>query len=459
MPHAVCRLLAAGLILLSGCASPIFPGLSRHLPSSSGTAGERDTAETAPAGQPRTAQNSDRASAEVRTADWTKPAYEQRVSELLAGAAYHQRARKFAEARNAYEQVLRIDPRNMTANYQLAVIADDEGRFADARQYYFTLLGQSPHNPDILASLGWSYLLQGRYDDCETVLRDALQRSPSHQTALYNLGWLYGTRGDHEYALALFRKAGTEAEAQRALAELRQTSPAPQPPAIEASPSIQLGARERSAPPLVSAPTPWNGEPRGAGLRDASRASGIFSEVDAIASSSPAQANRERQADPQSIVITPGAPRPASSGPRSGHASWSTEASALPETGAGTSSPADWQRNVPVTAARSEWPGAVIATRSDSTPESAAMPRAEPKFRQDAWIAAAQLGLGAGQPCPIISDTPQMPGASAAPARASLPPPIPTDVIPAGQVESDRAWNPPVAPAIYSGKPSPIPAR
>jgi len=459
MPQAVCRLSAVCLVLLSGCTSPIFSGLSRHLPQNSGTTGERDVADAAPAGRSRPTQSSDRASPEVRTADWTKPAYEQRVSDLLASAALSQRAHKLTQARSEYEQVLRIDPRNMTANYQLAVIADDEGRFADARQYYFALLRQSPHNPDILASLGWSYLLQGRYDDCESALRDALQYSPSHQTALYNLGWLYGTRGDYEYALALFRKAGTETEAQRALAELRQASPAAQTPANEASPNIQLGSRERAASQAISAPAPWNADPRAAASRDRPRENGIFSEVDAIAGSTSAQANRERSTDAQSISITPGAPRPPLSTPKSAHVSWSAEASqTVPESKVGTTSPADWPRNVPGATPPSERLGPVIATRSDSASERTAMPRAEPNFRPEAWAAAAQLGLGAGQPSPVIAEPPQAPVA-AAPGRASIAPPIPTDVIPAGPADADRALSQPVAPVIYSGRPSPAPAR
>src|SRR5258708_34631649 len=75
--------------------------------------------------------------------------------------------------------------------------------------------------PNVPASLGCSYLLQGRYEDSERTLRDALHYAPTHQTALYNLGWLYGIRGDDDQALAIFRSAGTEAEAQRALAELK----------------------------------------------------------------------------------------------------------------------------------------------------------------------------------------------------------------------------------------------
>jgi hypothetical protein len=399
------------------------------------------------------------------------PASEQRIADLLASASLSQRARKLAEARTTYEQVLRLDSRNMTANYQLAVIADDEGRFADARQYYFALLRQSPHNPDVLASLGWSYLLQGRYDECESALKDALHYSPAHQTALYNLGWLYGTRGDYEYALALFRKAGTEAEAQRALAELQQATPPAQPPAIEGYQNSQVAIRERTTSQTISAPAPWNADPRVSGSRERTGTSGMFSEVDAVASSSPTQANRTQTiqyeqssrlpADQHHAVITPGASRSGVSGPRSGNAVWTTgNSQAAPGSRPKVNTPADWQRNVPANSAGPpEWSDSTLPDRSEAVAEFTSMPRAEQASRPDAWAAAAQLGLGAGQPWPVVPSSPQTAGAPLPTGRPSLSPPMPTDVFSSGQADSDRALNQPVAPAIYSGVPSPTAAR
>jgi len=114
------------------------------------------------------------------------------------------------------------------------MIDDDQGRFTEAENHYLAVLRQSPDNPDLLASLGWSYQLQGKYEDSERVLQEALRRDPHHQTALYNLGWLYGNRGDYDRALAIFREAGSEAQAQQALAELRQTAGGRVPPVEQA---------------------------------------------------------------------------------------------------------------------------------------------------------------------------------------------------------------------------------
>jgi hypothetical protein len=94
--------------------------------------------------------------------------------------------------------------------------------------------------------MGWSYLLQGRFDDSDRILREALRYDPDNKFALNNLGMLYGTRGDYDGALTIFRMAGSEADAQKALAMLKQnvgTVPAgleqyPSAPANSAMPAV-----------------------------------------------------------------------------------------------------------------------------------------------------------------------------------------------------------------------------
>ncbi|MCY2963688.1 MAG: hypothetical protein NT069_08580, partial [Planctomycetota bacterium] len=83
-------------------------------------------------------------------------------------------------------------------------------------------LARAPQDSDIRTSLGWSLLLQDRDADAERELKTVLQTDPKHQIALYNLGWLYAKRGDDEQALAMFRRGGSETEAQKTLLEIRE---------------------------------------------------------------------------------------------------------------------------------------------------------------------------------------------------------------------------------------------
>jgi hypothetical protein len=328
MAYSPSRLMATALLLLSGCATPMFSGVAKGNKADSGANGPALAAAAAPTAseEVKTSLIADRKAPDDRLAPRGTPTTERRIADLLAAASRSQKAGRLDSARSAYEQVLRLHPWHLTANYQLACIADDEGRFADAERHYSALM----HNPDLLASLGWSYLLQGRYDDSERTLREALRFAPTHQTALYNLGWLYGTRGEYEQALAIFRSAGTEAEAQRAIAELQQGARSQNTGYQKQQPDI----RDRANAKRVAAPTPrndgraalrdsrapaesqWgsaagnlvnnqsagnrNGNPPDrSGRTEAVPINGMFTEVDAFASESPVQANQARQADPR----------------------------------------------------------------------------------------------------------------------------------------------------------------
>ncbi|MAG93060.1 MAG: hypothetical protein CMJ48_04855, partial [Planctomycetaceae bacterium] len=126
------------------------------------------------------------------------------------------------EAQRNYSRVLEA-PSNVyqgTAHHRLGVIADQQEDFASAEQHYVAALRLKPGDADLLSDLGYSYLSQGELTQSESYLRQALSVSPSHRQALLNLGLLRGRSGDRAGALAIFRQAGTEAEAQSMLNQL-----------------------------------------------------------------------------------------------------------------------------------------------------------------------------------------------------------------------------------------------
>jgi Tfp pilus assembly protein PilF len=351
MSQSVHRVSATLLMILTGCASPMFSGMvsrGHQGPASS----DRDVAaDSGSSAATRDLEISKQKLTESRAAARDTPRFERRIHELLLAASRSRRAGELAAARTSYDQVLRIDAGNSEAHYWLAVIADDQGRFVDAERHYSVLLKQNPRDPNVLASLGWSQLLQGRYEDSEQTLRNALVYAPTHQTALYNLGWLYGTRGNYDQALAIFRSAGSEADAQRAIAELAQTSKRSESAAsAEAYPAVGSAAplpndrtllarndasRERQSSHNLSAPDPWNDRrsdlttvgPQPGYDRSGDRPlaqsanpssgfnrpappqiNGSFAEIDRYANSSPAQANHPRQAESQAqfLGVEPG---------------------------------------------------------------------------------------------------------------------------------------------------------
>jgi Flp pilus assembly protein TadD len=268
-------LKALSLILLAGCSSSgIFGGRGSRGQESVAQAFEAQRDAAPEEQRSRTLRRADAPVARTSATTAPKSATETRqrlqIAEALAEGGRAERSNDLKSARTAYEKVLSVDPQHSFANYQLAVIADNEGRFAEAERHYQTLLRKSPRNADLLASLGWSYLLQGRYEESERTLREALAVDSKHRTAMYNLGWLYGTLGNYDQALTVFRTAGSDEDAQRAMAELfprgrpaataQLSSGLPKNPFVSGTNGANA-PRRRAADQIggesLSAPAPW----------------------------------------------------------------------------------------------------------------------------------------------------------------------------------------------------------
>ncbi len=124
------------------------------------------------------------------------------------------------QARKSFLEVVRQQPDNAAAHHRLGYIADKMGDFTTSRIHYLTAMKLEPENPDIACDLGYSYLLQGKLTESQRYLEKALTINPSHKSSLLNMASLLGKRGDYDGALAIFRQAGSEEEAQRNIARL-----------------------------------------------------------------------------------------------------------------------------------------------------------------------------------------------------------------------------------------------
>ena len=169
--------------------------------------------------------------------------------------------RLYGHAQSYYQRVLQQVPNHATAHHRLAVIADKQHDFPTAETHYLAAVNAEPHNSNLLSDLGYSYLLQGRYADSERFLQQALQQAPAHPQAINNLGLLYARQGNRERALAMFRRTGTEAEAQAKLAQVlpnagpsNVASPAMASSVPTQSNIMQGGAPLQSAWPSQPAP-------------------------------------------------------------------------------------------------------------------------------------------------------------------------------------------------------------
>ncbi|HEY3964678.1 MAG TPA: tetratricopeptide repeat protein [Planctomycetaceae bacterium] len=226
MPHHEFRLLIPALLVLGGCASPnLFSGLTSRNKAASTTADQAKASDNqATEGSPPSTWTAQAGAPDSRANIWSNPYANRSPVELLAESEQSRRTGNLTSARLACEQAIRINPFDLDGKYQLARISDDEGRFADAERIYLGLLNDKPGDAAVLTSLGWSYYLQGRFEESERRLQESLAQQPQNQVALNDLGFVYGARGNLDAAWNCFRTAGTEAQAQEAMAMLTQNS-------------------------------------------------------------------------------------------------------------------------------------------------------------------------------------------------------------------------------------------
>lgn len=142
------------------------------------------------------------------------------LAPLLRKAAEAEGKGDRGTAKDLYQQVLKQDSKNAEAHHRLAVIADQQQDSKTADDHYARALALQPSDADLLSDIGFSLYLRGRFDDAARRLKEALEADQFHRGAHSNLGLVYGRQGRYDDALAEFRLAGTESEAQRNLAQL-----------------------------------------------------------------------------------------------------------------------------------------------------------------------------------------------------------------------------------------------
>ena len=130
------------------------------------------------------------------------------------------RENRLADAKREYEKGLKLRPDDADCHHRLAVVADNERQFGAADDHYEEAKKQRPRDPNLLSDIGYSYSLRGDERRAETTLKEALAISASHKGAMGNLGTIYSKQGRYEEAAAMFRRGGSETEAQQYLAQL-----------------------------------------------------------------------------------------------------------------------------------------------------------------------------------------------------------------------------------------------
>lgn len=140
----------------------------------------------------------------------------ERVEDLLEKGNEFRDARRFVEAEDAYQSILKIKPRDGRAAYGLGNVYSDQQRWEEAEMAYRNAVQWSPTDVDALVALS-VVLVQPRtgagnakrFTDAEVFARKAIQIQPKNAVAWDRLGVALQSRGlfnnetEHAYRRAV----------------------------------------------------------------------------------------------------------------------------------------------------------------------------------------------------------------------------------------------------------------
>ena len=134
------------------------------------------------------------------------PANSMVVEELALALQF---AGRKQEARDAYEQAIKLDPQNGVALNNLAFLMADSG-FGDldtALTYAQRAKQAMPNLSEVSDTLGWIYLKKNMSDNAMDVFQTLVKQKPDNSTYRFHLGMAYAQKGDKPKALQELQRA------------------------------------------------------------------------------------------------------------------------------------------------------------------------------------------------------------------------------------------------------------
>jgi arylsulfatase A-like enzyme/Tfp pilus assembly protein PilF len=146
------------------------------------------------------------------------------VYELVSAALTDDHAGRYNESLRKLEEAERAEPDSLTVHFLMARDYLRLNDFSHAREYFQSVLKLDPKNAVAAYDLGLCRLQTGDLDGAEESFGRALELDPTNFTAAFNLGVVYTRREQPEAAIRAFQQAvkilPDYAEAHEALGEL-----------------------------------------------------------------------------------------------------------------------------------------------------------------------------------------------------------------------------------------------
>ena len=120
-----------------------------------------------------------------------------------------QTADRKPEARQAYEQVIKLDPQNGTALNNLAFLLAESnaGDLDQALTYAQRAKAAMPNLSEVSDTLGWIYLKKNMSDNAMDIFQGLVNKMPGNSTYRFHLGMALAQKGDKPKALGELQKA------------------------------------------------------------------------------------------------------------------------------------------------------------------------------------------------------------------------------------------------------------
>ncbi|MGA2136446.1 MAG: tetratricopeptide repeat protein [Bryobacteraceae bacterium] len=113
-----------------------------------------------------------------------------------------QNANRTPEARQTYEQAIKLDPQNGFALNNLAfLIADGGGDLDQALTYAQRAKMLMPNLNEVSDTMGWIYLKKNMSDNAAEIFQGLVNKTPGNSTFRYHLGMAYAQKGDKPRAI------------------------------------------------------------------------------------------------------------------------------------------------------------------------------------------------------------------------------------------------------------------
>ena len=115
-------------------------------------------------------------------------------------------AGKLADAANAYEKAIELDPQMLGAHVNLGSVYDEMGRLDDAITAYRAALEIEPNEDRTLCNMGNVYFKKRQYERAMEQFQMALEANPQSQLAHYNMAILFADSGIYDEAIREWEK-------------------------------------------------------------------------------------------------------------------------------------------------------------------------------------------------------------------------------------------------------------